>query len=276
MCPKPGEEIGALHFRPDVKCCSFHPTLPNYLVGGILSGTDSELEEGRNRIREKIKNRIGVEPAGIGPSRKWSLLYEMAHHKSFGKTQTLICPYFERKEGSCTIWPFREAVCSTFFCKYERGEDGKRFWKGVKLYLKESESALTWHALGKMNWKWGSPESVMTEMTRERRTQEDRSLSPQEMEDQPPDEDTYTDLWGEWKGREEEFFRGCYEAVSSLDDREFTSVVGVKGDVLIKEVLEKHLLEMTDPDKKIGREVVTLKNGKYTRKKHIDPASKYW
>ena len=134
MCPKPGEEIGPLHFRPDVKCCSFHPNLPNYLVGGILSGTDSELEEGRNLIREQIKNRIGVEPKGILPSRKWSLLYEMAHHKSFGKTQTLICPYFEQKEGNCTIWPFREAVCSTFFCKYERGEDGKRFWEGVKLY----------------------------------------------------------------------------------------------------------------------------------------------
>lgn len=52
-------------FSPESKCCTHYPNLYNYIVGGLLSNTDKELDEGRHRIRRQIKRRIGVTPHGV-------------------------------------------------------------------------------------------------------------------------------------------------------------------------------------------------------------------
>src|SRR5262245_12128098 len=41
-------------FRPDTKCCTYHPRLPNYLVGAILSDDSADLAEGRRRLEAKV------------------------------------------------------------------------------------------------------------------------------------------------------------------------------------------------------------------------------
>jgi hypothetical protein len=43
MCPPPGKRPATgVFFSPDVKCCSYMPTLPNFLVGRML-GNDTVL-----------------------------------------------------------------------------------------------------------------------------------------------------------------------------------------------------------------------------------------
>src|SRR4051812_31514765 len=55
MCSKGGSPApGVLSFRPDTKCCTYEPTLPNFLVGAILADTSPEMAEGRRRIRAHI------------------------------------------------------------------------------------------------------------------------------------------------------------------------------------------------------------------------------
>src|SRR4051812_30061729 len=68
------------HFRADAKCCTFHPALPNYLLGGLLSDPDPSLEEGRRRVREKIAGRIGVTPQWLSPPRKLRVFLEAARN----------------------------------------------------------------------------------------------------------------------------------------------------------------------------------------------------
>src|SRR6476661_2494548 len=46
-------------FRPDTKCCTYHPKLPNYLVGALLSDEDPAMAEGRRRIEEKFARGVG-------------------------------------------------------------------------------------------------------------------------------------------------------------------------------------------------------------------------
>jgi hypothetical protein len=73
MCDK-GEPspVPMEYFRPDTKCCTFFPRLPNYLVGAILS--DPETTEGRKRIRARIATRIGVTPRFVTRPRKTELV----------------------------------------------------------------------------------------------------------------------------------------------------------------------------------------------------------
>src|SRR5262245_33028225 len=102
-------------FKPDKKCCTFFPSLPNFLVGGILK-TMPESDEGRRRIREAISKRQGVSPIGIFPPRVYLALYNRGRELAFGRSDYLVCPYYHKADGLCTIWRFREAVCSTYFC----------------------------------------------------------------------------------------------------------------------------------------------------------------
>src|SRR6266702_2052856 len=78
-------------FRPDTKCCTFHPRLPNYLVGAVLSDETPGGAEGRRRVAARVASRVGVTPAWLHPPRTFSLLYDNARH-AFGRAQGLRCP----------------------------------------------------------------------------------------------------------------------------------------------------------------------------------------
>ena len=133
-------------FRPDTKCCTFHPRLPNYLLGSILSSSDPALAEGRRRIESRIATRVGVSPEWLHPPRLFSLLYDSARG-AFGRARGLRCPFYEADAGGCTIWAHRDAVCSTYFCKYAAGADGRRLWTAVKELLSLVEIQLARAAL---------------------------------------------------------------------------------------------------------------------------------
>ena len=46
MCDKGNmpEGVSAVYFRPDLKCCTYHPSLPNYLTGAILADTRPDMQ----------------------------------------------------------------------------------------------------------------------------------------------------------------------------------------------------------------------------------------
>src|SRR5262245_21556703 len=87
MCQKPGEPAipGVDYFKPNAKCCTYFPKLPNYLVGGLLSDNNPEMDKGRKRIRERIANRVGITPLAVNPPKKYSVLIKLGGRKSFGK-----------------------------------------------------------------------------------------------------------------------------------------------------------------------------------------------
>jgi hypothetical protein len=201
------------YFRPDAKCCTWHPSLPNYLVGAILADTGEELAEGRRRLRAKIAARVGVTPQFIAPPRKYTALYAAARGAGFfGRSKVMLCPYFdEENNGRCTVWRYRESVCSTYFCKYTAGKPGFQFWDTLKGYL-----SLVEHALARYGAM--TVDSTVTEPKVER-----YALTAEDIEDLPPSDADYARFWGngKWVGREEEFYIACYERVQKLDKGDF-------------------------------------------------------
>jgi Fe-S-cluster containining protein len=209
MCPKDGApDEGVVYFRPDTKCCTYFPRLPGYLVGAILR--DGEMAEGQRRIRARIAGRVGVTPRWLAPSRKYSLLFEASRESSFGRSRSMLCPYYDDGGGLCTIWKHRESTCSTFFCKYVAGADGRAFWRSLDTYLRRLEARLSEHALRAL-----APDLVEPALPNGR-------LTLDELEDRPPS--AYADVWGAWAGREEELYVGAYEIVAALDREAFERV----------------------------------------------------
>lgn len=210
-------ELVASYFRPDVKCCSYHPTVPNYLIGALFADPAPELEEGRRRVREKIARRIGVTPFWLAAPRKFLVLLEAARQSSFGRAESLLCPYFERSSGRCTIWQHRESVCGTFFCKHDNGAVAHAFWTALKLYLSHVESRLSRYAALSVSMDVADPELPRLLLTLE------------DLEDQPPGEATYAEYWRDWVGREEAFYVECHRHIRELPHHEFVRVVQETG-----------------------------------------------
>jgi hypothetical protein len=204
-------------FQPDVKCCSYHPTLPNYLVGAILRDATPSQREGGERVRAKIAARVGVTPGWLAAPRKYLVLYEAARESSFGRSEALLCPYYVRDGGSCSVWPYRESICATFFCKHVSGASGHAFWKALRRYLSHVEAALSRYAVASLGNGAIEPDLPRTKLSRE------------DLEGNAPADADYASYWGGWLGREEEFYVECARLVESLAQSEYTRVVDDAG-----------------------------------------------
>jgi Fe-S-cluster containining protein len=231
MCdPSGGDGDGVTYFRPDAKCCTYQPFLPNFLAGGVLRDESPALAEGARRVRERIARRIGVTPRWLGPGRKYSLLLEASRVSSFGRSTTLRCSFYEPEGGSCTIWKHRNSVCSTFFCKHVSGADGKVFWVALESWLAYVEQRLAAFAVETLAPELREPEIARGLLTRE------------DLEDRPPSETDYASYWGPWVGREADFYMRCHELTTSLDRATFERLIGDGGSELLADVEAKHAI----------------------------------
>jgi len=136
--PVPGEP----RFTPDVKCCGYLPRLPNFQVGRALRGGGA----GAASVRARIEARVATSPLGLGCPPDYAAAWEHRNRTTgFGSDPDLVCPHFDA--GRCTIWAAREAVCTTWFCRPDRGAAGQDFWLALRALLQVVESAASRWAL---------------------------------------------------------------------------------------------------------------------------------
>lgn len=216
-------------FRPDTKCCTYHPRLPNYLVGALLADARPELAEGQRRLREKLAARVAVTPQWVKPPPRYTLLYQTARG-AFGRAHSLRCPYYDGESGGCTVWPYREAVCSTFFCRYVGGADGRKFYMSLKTYLTLAEFQLSRWALLQLH-----PDFLLAE--KDKPEPAGQPLQVEDLDDTPPSPAAYRALWGTWEGREEALYRESHALVRSVTPEQFEKLLGLDG------VVEQRVLE---------------------------------
>jgi hypothetical protein len=200
MCPPPGvtPPVGVEYFRPDTKCCTYHPTLANYLVGALLADPDPALAEGQRRVRDKIARGIGATPRWLHAPQEFQEQLAARREREFGRALDLRCPFYVEDGGLCSIWRYREGDCSTFFCKFDAGADGRIFWRTLTTWLARTEVALSKHALDQVAPELGDI------------------------------------AWGEWAGREEELYRRCHEVVRGV--RDLKAIMGEEHDQLLAQL----------------------------------------
>lgn len=212
MCAPGGQHPhgSAFYFSPRVKCCSYQPRLPNYLVGAVLEDTDFAFSAGRETMERRIDEGVAVTPLGLRESARTGLLYDNSP-EAFGRAESFRCPhYLEEGGGRCGIWKHRNSVCATYFCKYERGAIGLAFWRRLRDLLIEVEKSLA---------AWCVLESDMDEAVLGHLFGADasrRSLTAAQV-DEVPEPEVARQVWGNWLGREREFYRECAKRVVRLD-----------------------------------------------------------
>lgn len=222
MC-SPSESLhsGKFAFDPGVKCCSYTPELPNYLVGQILATTSPELAYGRAAIGRRIQDKIAVTPLGVGMTPSYRHVYEAARGQVFGRSRALLCPYFDSAaEGRCSIWRHRNSVCATYFCKHLRGAVGQQFWAALRelLVIVETELSVQF-ALQR-----GCDPNVLIGVLEKRNAPASESLGVELVAEelrhlrQPG--------WGSWEGRPVEFYMDCAEQVSNLSWAQVIAICG--------------------------------------------------
>lgn len=158
-------------FDPQVKCCTYLPELPNFLVGRILADEDPALAVGRATVEKRLQAGVAVTPLGLDRTPFYDLLYQHAD-TAFGRSHTLRCPHYIEEGGLCGIWQHRNSVCATWFCKHVRGAMGFRFWKEEEFYQQCAHlvNRLTWQEVTTI----GGPEThIVTRLTREVYTRAD-------------------------------------------------------------------------------------------------------
>jgi hypothetical protein len=226
MAPKLGHGPPDTWFDPSTKCCTWYPELSNFLVGRILADDDPGNAHGRRGARARIAARAAVTPLGIWPTPVYESLYDQsvrAVSGTFGHVPALRCPYYVEPGGLCGIWRHRDAVCSTWFCKFMRGARGAVFWQLVKELLRSVESALRAWCLTQIDLGADALRATwIAEGNRRRRPIKIDAFAMAGAAD-PGD---YARMWGRYAGREEELYSECARIVGALTWPEALAIGG--------------------------------------------------
>jgi Fe-S-cluster containining protein len=218
----------------DTKCCNYYPYLANYLIGGILSDPRPEMAEGQKRVRELIYKKAGITPYGIIPPVGYHASGKPKSEDTPARIETREeynakqCPYLNVKEGACTIWDYRENLCSTHFCLSSGGEIGEDFWKKTNKYLQMAENVLSNYALHQLGVRVSKIKTDPIQKIKFGLEKENGEIN----------DDAYTKLWEKWAGREEELYIRCYEIITALDEQKFVELCGHKQVILAEGMQE--------------------------------------
>ena len=216
---KPGSP-GQRFFDSTTRCCTYHPELPNFLVGPILADTDAGMAAGRRSVGARLGRGVAVTPLGLGTPATYTLLYANGTD-GFGASHALRCPH-HLDDGGCGIWTHRMSVCATWFCKYSRGAVGSKFWRALQALLAGVEHDLArWCLLeagldtGPLGRLFPPPAPAVPSRTIDR-FQLDGRVDPEQ----------YAAVWGAWTGRERELFDACGGLVERLGWQEVLDICG--------------------------------------------------
>ncbi|MFK7926813.1 MAG: hypothetical protein AB8H79_01395 [Myxococcota bacterium] len=194
---------GRVTTTAQVKCCTYRPALPNYLVGAILS----DQEQGSEFGHQSVRTRMTDWPAELSPLG----LFPAVSDPAFLGASKEACPHLD--EGKCGIWKHRHAVCSTYFCKFERGASGQKAWLALRAMLLAVERSLAlWCCVEE-----GMPPAALSLVAAHSESVPGVTLHPS---------DSMASLWGDRGSDPEAFFRSCHARVKDLSWDQVISATG--------------------------------------------------
>jgi hypothetical protein len=132
-CPMAGAP-----FLVDVRCCTFHPVVPNFLAGRALRRGGV----GAAKVRERLQRSDGLDLRGIGPPAGWKAMYDREQEQGFGRRADWACPFWVKGPLSCSIWEDRNHTCRSWHCKHVDKAAGQRLWAAQRALGRAVESAL--------------------------------------------------------------------------------------------------------------------------------------
>lgn len=215
-------------YSANLKCCTFQPFIPNYMLGAILS-SDSVDEKFKNFIALEVSERKYALPLGLIPNLTYQKLYAEYGKEKFGQKEELLCAFFDKAQRQCGIWAFRGSVCSSYFCKSDLGEPGLKFWQAWGQYFSHFEMAL---AEELMVQKGFNHKDLLMQNEFINQSQEKLKAS----KDLQPEQ--FNDLWQHHAGKELQYYQDCFQLVNRLNSQEVNLIDGEQG-LMLRDALMK-------------------------------------
>lgn len=195
-------------YRSDLKCCTFHPYLPNYAVGALLEA-EWVAPSVKELLREKIRNREYALPMGIFVPVAYQVNFNNRNTEDFGNKEEFRCPYYDKIKQQCGIWKYRGSVCTSYFCASDRGPEGLQFWELLGEYLHVSEMVLAQDCIVSMGL---SPESIDEQLE----YINCQTGTPEELSSNSMSIALFKHHWSDWGDDIEAFYKGCFKYVGGL------------------------------------------------------------
>ncbi len=226
-CLRSRDQRFSYNYKPNLKCCTFQPFLPNYAVGGILT----EKLAGTDRILEIIKNKDYSLPLGIFPTLNYQQKFSQKSKTDFGTRPDLLCRYYDQKQNQCSIWNYRGVVCTTYFCTSNYGSKGQTFWKKMNDYLSFTEMALAEDCLVLKDF---SPRDMSDQLVYLNFSDFDQ------IDDYKLSAQKYKKMWNGYTD-EVDFYKSCYQLVENHSRTDFKKILLKLGLELEQEVFKAGL-----------------------------------
>lgn len=224
-------------FHPDSKCCTYLPSLPNWLVGRLLLDDDPAVAEGKKRVQARIRAQIATTPLGVLTTPAFAQSYSATW---FGRDPARLCPYAVHSEEfggiGCSIWRHRNAVCATWFCKFDGGPERATWWKLLRDWQNEVEKGLASYCAVNMPTHPAMYGMLFDNNGKAKRLSHGEIVGLIDA-DGTIDPSTYRAMWGEWVGREEEYFMECAKRVQNLPFVEMLHAAGPAARAVLGQLL---------------------------------------
>ncbi len=193
--------------REDCRCCTYFPQLPGFAVGLALKDASA-----RPRMLQLVQAGHTL-PQGLWatPQRVGAAAQAQADDH-FGQRPEMICPFLDSTTLNCHIYPYRNSVCSTFFCENDHGEAGADAWGNVQILVGRVETALGQWAMQQAGLDCEAYLHRLDELAGDLGSWAAAEAWP---------ESARRHLWRDWYGREVEFFELCAEQVMTHRTRLF-------------------------------------------------------
>ncbi|MFZ4404821.1 MAG: hypothetical protein ACOYOK_12025 [Pseudobdellovibrionaceae bacterium] len=219
------------HYLPDLKCCTFQPFIPNYVVGALLQDP-SITDTAKQVFRDKIQRREYALPVGMVAPVRYQLEFMSRKKTDFGQSESLLCSYYDTGSNNCSIWAYRGVVCTTFFCKSSYGSAGQQLWKSISNYLSYLEMGLMEEALVQLDF---SPRQVIELLDFLNRS--DGTIKEQTswvLERKKSER-----LWNFYFDEQEDFYKKCFHIINTMKVKDITELLGDTGEQLLQQVLQQ-------------------------------------
>lgn len=210
-------------YDADLKCCTFWPFIPNYVVGEILSSTEEKYKEAQKLILKHIENHHWNFPMGLVAPAEYQVDFKKNKKKVFGRDEAFLCPYYSKANNNCSLWLYRGSVCTIFFCESSYGKSGHEFWQQFENYFSYLEMGLSQEVLV---YKDFSPRDVNVQI--------EYLMVDQKVK---ITRDKYKKIWKHFYGREKDFYIQAAEFVNKMPTSQVKEILGETGVEIKKKML---------------------------------------
>lgn len=200
-CPKSCHD----GWRPDYRCCTYHPRISNFLLGLACRTAEGE------RAVDELLERGMVLPEGMhGSPRQWLDFVDDEYQDLYGKSQKVLCPMLDPTNGHCRVHAFRNSVCSTYFCTKDQGHAGELFWSQIQTLGTQLEMRLAQWALRQVGFDLDASLLALDELAADlTQTSQPQGWHP----------DALKKIWGKGWGHEKEILLACAAVIHRHQDQ---------------------------------------------------------